>query len=138
MPGGWLIGSMVLGMTVAMLTPLLTFDFRGDIDRIDLLKALPLPAWRMALGQLLAPTLLLTAVQLLVIGLVQVLWGRRRAAAGRRRDVRAAVQLLVVRAGESDVSLVPGSADADDARRLSDDGPANADDGREVPRCCSW
>jgi hypothetical protein len=62
-------------MTIAMLTPLLTFDFRGDIDRMDLLKALPLPPWRVALGQLLAPTLVLSAVQLLVMGFVQALWG---------------------------------------------------------------
>jgi hypothetical protein len=73
--GGWFIGSTVLGMTVAMLTPLLTFDFRGDIDRMDVLKALPLPAWRVALGQLLAPTLVLSAVQLLVVGMVQGFWG---------------------------------------------------------------
>jgi hypothetical protein len=73
--GGLFIGAIVLGMTVAMLTPLLTFDFRGDIDRMDVLKALPLPAWRVALGQLLAPTLLLSAVQVLVVGLVQALWG---------------------------------------------------------------
>jgi Putative ABC exporter len=73
--GGWFIGSTVLGMTVAMLTGLLTFDFRGDIDRIDVLKVLPLPAWRVALGQLLAPTLILSAVQLLVVGMVQALWG---------------------------------------------------------------
>jgi len=75
LPGSWFIGSMVLGMSVAMLTPLLTFDFRGDIDRLDVLKALPLPAWRIALGQLLAPTLILSAVQMIVIGLVQALWG---------------------------------------------------------------
>jgi hypothetical protein len=73
--GGWLIGSTVLGMTIAMLTPLLTFDFRGDIDRMDLLKALPLPPWRVALGQLVAPTLVLSAVQLLVMASVQALWG---------------------------------------------------------------
>jgi hypothetical protein len=73
--GGWFIGSTVLGMTVAMLTPLLTFDFRGDIDRLDVLKSLPLPPWRVALGQLLAPTLVLSVVQLLVMGLVQALWG---------------------------------------------------------------
>ncbi len=73
--GGWVIGSTVLGMTVAMLTPLLTFDFRGDIDRMDLLKALPMPGWRVALGQLIAPTLVLSAVQLFVIGLVQAFWG---------------------------------------------------------------
>jgi hypothetical protein len=73
--GGWLIGSTVLGMTIAMLTPLLTFDFRGDIDRLDVLKALPLPPWRVALGQLLGPTLILSAVQLLVLALVEALWG---------------------------------------------------------------
>jgi hypothetical protein len=73
--GGWLIGSTVLGMTVAMLTPLLTFDFRGDVDRMDVLKALPLAPWRLALGQLLAPTLVLSAVQLVVLAFVQVLWG---------------------------------------------------------------
>jgi hypothetical protein len=72
--GGWFIGSTVLGMTVAMLTPLLTFDFRGDVDRMEVLKVLPLPAWRVALGQLLAPTLILSAVQLVVMGLVQLLW----------------------------------------------------------------
>jgi hypothetical protein len=72
---GWLIGSAVLGMTIAMLTPLLTFDFRGDIDRMDLLKALPLPPWRLALGQLVAPTLVLSGVQLAVLGFVQALWG---------------------------------------------------------------
>ncbi len=74
--GGLFIGSAVLGMTVAMLTPLLTFDFRGDIDRMEVLKALPLPAWRVALGQLLAPTLILSAVQLTVTALVQLLWGQ--------------------------------------------------------------
>jgi hypothetical protein len=72
---GWVMGSMVLGMTVAMLTPLLTFDFRGDVDRMDVLKALPLPPWRLAVGQLLAPTLLLSAVQLLLVVLVQAMWG---------------------------------------------------------------
>ena len=72
---GLFIGATVLGMTVAMLTPLLTFDFRGDIDRMDVLKALPLPPWRVALGQLLAPTLILSVVQLVVIALVQLLWG---------------------------------------------------------------
>ena len=44
------------------LTTMLPFDFRGDIDRLALLKTLPLPPWRLAIGQLLAPVLLMTAL----------------------------------------------------------------------------
>jgi hypothetical protein len=54
------------------LTTMLPFDFRGDIDRLALLKTLPLPAWRLAVGQLLAPVLLMTALQ--GIGLVVAAW----------------------------------------------------------------
>jgi hypothetical protein len=54
------------------LTTMLPFDFRGDIDRLAFLKTLPLPPWRLALGQLLAPTLLMTALQWL--GLAAVAW----------------------------------------------------------------
>jgi hypothetical protein len=72
---GWFLASTLLAMTFAVLTPLMTFDFRGDIDRMDVLKSLPIPPSRLALGQLLAPVLILTAVQVLVVGLVQLLWG---------------------------------------------------------------
>lgn len=54
------------------LTTLLPFDFRGDIDRVALLKTLPLPSWRLAIGQLLAPVLLMTALQ--CVGLAVVAW----------------------------------------------------------------
>ncbi len=41
-------GLMVLGIVVVLLpiflTPLLLFDFRGDLDRLETLKTLPLPA----------------------------------------------------------------------------------------------
>jgi hypothetical protein len=72
---GWLLATTLLGMTLAVLTPLLTFDFRGDLDRMDVLKALPVaPAW-LALGQLFAPVLLLSLVQVAVVALAQLLWG---------------------------------------------------------------
>jgi hypothetical protein len=45
------------------LTTLLPFDFRGDVDRLALLKTLPLPPWRLAVGQLLAPVLVMTTLQ---------------------------------------------------------------------------
>lgn len=37
-------------------------DLRGDIMNADMLKAYPLPGWRILLGSLLAPTVLLTAI----------------------------------------------------------------------------
>lgn len=62
---------VALWLTI-FLTTMLPFDFRGDIDRLALLKTLPLPAWRLAIGQLLAPVLLMTALQ--GIGLTVVAW----------------------------------------------------------------
>src|SRR5207237_5961019 len=41
------LSGVVLWMTV-FLTALVPFDFRGDVDRLALLKTLPLPAWRLA------------------------------------------------------------------------------------------
>ncbi len=37
-------------------------DLRGDLMNVDLLKSYPLPGWRIVLGELLAPTLILTAI----------------------------------------------------------------------------
>jgi hypothetical protein len=59
---GLKLATILLWLTI-FLTTLVPFDFRGDIDRIALLKTLPLPAWRLAVGQLLTPTLLLSAIQ---------------------------------------------------------------------------
>ncbi len=65
------LGPVALWLTL-FLTTMLPFDFRGDIDRLALLKTLPLPAWRLAVGQLLAPVLLMTGLQWL--GLIAVVW----------------------------------------------------------------
>jgi hypothetical protein len=62
---------VALWLTLFM-TTMLPFDFRGDIDRLALLKTLPLPPWRLAVGQLLAPVLLMTVLQ--AIGLAVVAW----------------------------------------------------------------
>jgi hypothetical protein len=66
--------ALLAGMSL-FVPPLLPFDFRGDLERMDLLKALPLPTWRLVVGQLLAPVLLVSMVQLLVLAGVQLLWG---------------------------------------------------------------
>ncbi len=60
LPG--LVGGLILWLTV-FLTALAPFDFRGDVDRIAVLKTLPVPGWRLAVGQLLTPVLLFTLMQ---------------------------------------------------------------------------
>jgi hypothetical protein len=57
----------VLLLLTVFLTTLVPFDFRGDVDRMALLKTLPVPAWRLAVGQLLTPVLLLSLVQWVVL-----------------------------------------------------------------------
>lgn len=70
-----LLGSLLLAMTLVV-PALLPFDFRGDVDRMDLLKTLPLPAWRLVVGQLLTPVAAVTLVQALVVALMLAVWGR--------------------------------------------------------------
>jgi hypothetical protein len=64
-----LVAGMTIWLTI-MLTALVPFDFRGDIDRMATLKTLPIPAWRLAVGQLLTPSLLLSCLQWLVLAFV--------------------------------------------------------------------
>jgi hypothetical protein len=64
--------AMMIGVGVWLalfLTSLVPYDFRGDIDRLGALKTLPIKPWRLALGQLLTPTLLLTLMLWLALGL---------------------------------------------------------------------
>jgi hypothetical protein len=51
-------------------TPLVPFDFRGDVDRMATLKVLPVRPWRLAVGQLLTPVLLMTAFEWALLGLL--------------------------------------------------------------------
>jgi len=45
------------------LTPLVAFDFRGDIERFEILKTLPVAPWALVVGELLTPALFLCLVQ---------------------------------------------------------------------------
>ena len=52
------------------LTTMVPFDFRGDLDRLESLKTLPLSPGRVALGQILPPALIMSTVQgILLCGL---------------------------------------------------------------------
>lgn len=69
-----LIAAMLLAMGLAwsvLLGPqLLRQDLRQDLRSADVLKLYPLPGWKIILGELLAPTLILSLVQWFLIGLL--------------------------------------------------------------------
>jgi len=67
--------TMIIWLTV-MLSMMIRFDFRADIERMDWLKALPISPMSMAVGQLLVPVLMCTAMQGLLIALATYFMGR--------------------------------------------------------------
>ncbi len=73
----FLIGlvSIVIAMTV-FLTPTIAFDFRGDLDRMEILKSLPITPLALAVGQLVAPVLLISALQWLTLAVLAGVTGR--------------------------------------------------------------
>jgi hypothetical protein len=71
----WMLAGMVVGFPI-FLTPTVVCDFRGDVDRMEVLKALPIRAAWLAVGQILAPSLVVAAVQAIVIAVLQVVLGR--------------------------------------------------------------
>ncbi len=65
-PVGVLAGNLFF-MTI-ILTRMLPFDFRGDLDHLDWLKSLPIGAAAVASGQLVTPALLMTSIHWLILG----------------------------------------------------------------------
>ncbi len=65
-PPGALAGNLLF-LTI-ILTRMLPFDFRGDLDHLDWLKSLPIGAAAVASGQLVTPVLLMTSIHWLILG----------------------------------------------------------------------
>lgn len=64
MAGGFIagFGALTVGLTL-LYGPLLTrLDFRQDLVNADILRTYPLPGWRILLGELLAPVVVLTGI----------------------------------------------------------------------------
>jgi hypothetical protein len=57
-----IVGSIVAWLSIFM-TAMVPFDFRGDLDRMEVLKTLPIRPSRLVVGQLAAPVLLISAFQ---------------------------------------------------------------------------
>jgi hypothetical protein len=76
------------GWGVFLLAGILRFDFRADLDRMTVLKAWPVSAWALAVGQLITPVLLSGAVALaagvalVAYGVVPVGWALGGAVVG--------------------------------------------------------
>jgi Putative ABC exporter len=74
--GPALLGSLGM-MSLFFLPQMLQCDFRGDIDRLDVLKSLPVTSGAAAAGQLIAPVCLATLLQwmmLVALALVHSDW----------------------------------------------------------------
>jgi len=64
----WLWGGMLGGVSAIYMPVFLRHDFRGDLNKMDWMKALPLNPMAVTIGQLLAPVLVASAFQVLVVG----------------------------------------------------------------------
>jgi hypothetical protein len=62
----------VMGWLTLVVGSWLRFDFRGDVDQMDTLKALPVRGVALAAGQLVTPTLLMTACHAAIVASVCV------------------------------------------------------------------
>jgi hypothetical protein len=58
---------MALILLILMGSQIFRNDFRQDFNCIDWLRQFPLPGWQIALGELLAPALMLTVIQWLLV-----------------------------------------------------------------------
>ena len=109
-------------MTI-VLTSLVPFDFRVDVERMAELKALPIRASRLAIGQLIAPVVLMTALQWTALGVLALRLGdRRRPLLGDRR-LRPAVQRPALRGREPVVPALPDPLGHRGGVRPPGDGP---------------
>lgn len=67
--------AVMVAMSVFMLPQFIQYDFRSDIDRMPVLKALPLNPLAIVCGELIAPVLVTVAVQLLMIAIILAIGG---------------------------------------------------------------
>ncbi len=67
------LAEMLLGGSVLLGPQLCRFDFRHDLAVADLLKSYPMKGWQVALGEILAPAMILTGVQWLLLALITAL-----------------------------------------------------------------
>jgi hypothetical protein len=62
----------VIAWLTILLSGLLKFDFRGDLDHMEELKSLPLHPAAIAVGQIIMPAIILTAAHVVLLGSVAI------------------------------------------------------------------
>jgi hypothetical protein len=65
---GWLAASWA-GLTIVTGPQYVRNDLRGDLLKLDLLRSYPLPGWSVVIAEVAASTLMLTAIQLSLLGI---------------------------------------------------------------------
>ena len=59
-----------LGWVTFVVSGMIKFDFRGDVDHMDVLKSLPISKWSLCAGQIAVPVLILTTIHWVVVAAV--------------------------------------------------------------------
>lgn len=81
--GVWAAFPAVIWVTL-ILGAMLKLDFRGDLDRMEVLKSLPVSPVAVAAGQIAAPTLVLAIIHLLLLGAMLLLIPINPAGGGKK------------------------------------------------------
>lgn len=72
----WVVLCIIGGILTFFLSMMLGFDFRADLDNMELLKVLPMPGWVVAAGQLAAPVLIASTLQLFIFAAAACAFGK--------------------------------------------------------------
>jgi hypothetical protein len=72
-----LVGTMAgaLAWVTVVVGGMIKFDFRGDVDHMEVLKSLPLSGWAVCAGEIAVPVVMLTVFHWLVLGAVMIAKG---------------------------------------------------------------
>lgn len=65
-------GLMILVIPSVLFVQSFPFDFRSDVDRLERFKAMPIGPLALTIGQLTVPVLILSVIQLLLVGIVVI------------------------------------------------------------------
>ena len=71
----WMLAGMGLFMSL-LLNQFFAYDFRADVDRIEVLKTLPIPVWKIVAGQLITPVLFASGFQVVLIAMIYAVFGQ--------------------------------------------------------------
>jgi hypothetical protein len=72
-----LLGEMtpaIVIMATLFISSIIAFDFRADIDRMDVLKSMPIAPYGLSFGQLVTPVILATIFQLFLVAFLAAVW----------------------------------------------------------------